>query len=115
MGDWDSETTNRILEEIRNNQKLQLERQAESLDMQRQQLSLVEKQMERAGKIQDRAEELQERGSRIMTLARRTLFLEPVSRFRTVTRNLETGSSQPRPRVFVSRLPVPCLSPERRV
>jgi len=60
MSERDSETTSRLLEEIRNNQKLQLERQAESLDMQRRQLSLVEKQMERAEKIQDRAGELQE-------------------------------------------------------
>jgi len=49
----------RVLEEIRDNQKLQLERQAKALELQREQFSLVQKQYERAERLQDRAEQIQ--------------------------------------------------------
>ena len=52
----------RVLEEIRDNQKLQLERQAHALELQREQFSLVQKQFERAESIQDRAEQIQAKG-----------------------------------------------------
>ena len=69
----------RLLSEIRDNQKLQIERQAEALAMQKEQLEMVKKQMDRAEKIQDRAEQLQERGSQMMSIARKALyFLLPI-------------------------------------
>ena len=65
----------RLLTEIRDNQKLQLERQAEALNMQREQLELVQKQMARAEKLQDRAELLQDRGQQIVQVARKSFIV----------------------------------------
>ena len=65
----------KLLGEIRDNQVLQLERQAEALEMQRRQLEIVEKQMQRAEKIQDRAELLQEKGTQMMGIARKALLI----------------------------------------
>jgi uncharacterized membrane protein (DUF106 family) len=62
-----------LLEQIRDNQATQLERQAEALALQKEQFELVRVQYERAARLQDRAEELQTRGMGIMTTARRSL------------------------------------------
>ena len=59
-----------VLEEIRDNQKLQLERQAEALALQREHFALVQKQSERAERIQDRAEQLQTSGARLVAKSR---------------------------------------------
>ncbi len=56
-----------ILIEILDNQKIQIERQAEALALQKEQFELVKTQFEQARKIQDKAELLQE-GSRKFVL-----------------------------------------------
>jgi hypothetical protein len=70
MSDSDVQRVMTVLEEIRNNQKLQLERQAEALALQREQFALVQKQAERVERIQDRAEQLQARGAQIVSKSR---------------------------------------------
>ena len=47
MSDIDIQRLVAVLEEIRDNQRLQLERQAEALALQREQFALVQKQYER--------------------------------------------------------------------
>jgi len=54
----------KLLEEIRDNQRVQLERQAEAIALQKQQRALVEVRMGRARSPQDRPELLQERSSK---------------------------------------------------
>ena len=56
--------TTALLREIRDNQRIQLERQAEALEMQRLQFELVRPQMERAEALQQRAEALQGRAGK---------------------------------------------------
>ncbi|MGH8753315.1 MAG: hypothetical protein ACREUJ_05490 [Burkholderiales bacterium] len=70
----------RVLEEIRDNQKLQLERQAKALELQREQFTLVQKQYERAERLQDRAEQIQAQSAQLVTGARKALvIILPVS------------------------------------
>lgn len=64
-----------ILQQIRDNQKLQLERQAEALALQREHAAMVRQQAERHDRIQDRAEQIQARGAELMTVARKSLFI----------------------------------------
>ncbi len=64
-----------LLEELRDGQRAQMERQQEALTMQREQLALVRAQFERAERIQDRAENLQERSAQVMGAARKSLFV----------------------------------------
>ena len=75
MHDQDSQQLIRVLEEIRDNQKTQLERQAESLALQRELFALVQKQTERAERLQDRAEELQAKGAQLVTGARKGMVV----------------------------------------
>jgi hypothetical protein len=75
MNDPELQRLIRVLEEIRDNQKIQLERQAEALALQREQFGLVRKQAERAERIQDRAEEIQARSATLIAGARRTFFI----------------------------------------
>ena len=56
----------KLLEEIRDNQRVQLERQAEAIALQKQQRELVEVRMGQAISLQDRAELLQERSSKYL-------------------------------------------------
>ena len=56
----------RLLEEIRDSQRTQAERQAESLAMQKEQFQLVVRQHEKAMKLQDRAEAIQEKSARLV-------------------------------------------------
>ena len=56
MNDNDIRQLSRVLEEIRDNQKHQLERQQEALAIQREQFAIVQRQAERAERIQDRAQ-----------------------------------------------------------
>ncbi len=65
----------RLLEEIRDNQKMQLERQAEALALQREQFALVQKQTERAERLQNRAEALQAKGVQPVTGARKGMVV----------------------------------------
>ena len=73
MDDSDLQKSLRLLEQLRDGQKLQLERQQEALALQREQLATVQRQVERTDRIQDRAERIQAasaglvRGARVAT------------------------------------------------
>ncbi len=60
-----------ILTEVRDNQKAQLERQAESLALQKEQFQLYLEQHAKTARIQDRAEAVQERGAQLVDNVRR--------------------------------------------
>jgi len=64
-----------LLEQIRDNQAVQLARQAEALELQKEQFAVFRRQAERAERLQDRAEELQTRGMGIMKTARRSIAI----------------------------------------
>jgi hypothetical protein len=69
----------RLLEDIRDGQRLQLERQAEALTLQREQLTVVQRQVDRTERIQDRAERIQAASVRLVRAARiATAVLLPV-------------------------------------
>jgi hypothetical protein len=69
----------RLLEEIRDGQRTQLERQAESLALQREQHAILQRQAERSERIQDRAEQLQAKSAALVGGARRaTAVILPV-------------------------------------
>ncbi len=74
-GHEDTQRMVRILEEMRDNHKAQLERQAEALALQRETLALVRRQTERAERIQDRAEQIQERSAKLVAAGRRVMAL----------------------------------------
>ena len=61
-----SERIIQVLETIKNNQDLQLERQTEALKIQAEQFELVRSQYDRAQAIQDRAEAIQEKSAWLM-------------------------------------------------
>jgi len=61
----------RLLEEIRDNQKAQLERQAESLALQREQYQIFLNQHEKTAKIQERAEAIQDKSARLINRIQR--------------------------------------------
>lgn len=68
-----------LLREIRDNQKLQLERQAEALAIQKEQFEIFKKQMEQTQRIQDRAEKLQDKSAQIIGGARKLfVFIVPI-------------------------------------
>ena len=73
MTDQELQPLVNILKEIRDNQKLHLDRQAESLALQREQFALVQRQTERTERIQDRAEHIQESGAQLVAGARKSL------------------------------------------
>ncbi len=60
----------KLLEEIRDNQKRQLEQQ-ESLAIQKEQVRVFLEHQEKAQRIQDRAESIQDRSAVILSRARR--------------------------------------------
>ena len=64
-----------LLREIRDNQRLQLERQAEALALQREQFELYKRQYDRAERINERAEAIQARQAGMITFGRRLLWL----------------------------------------
>ena len=75
MNDQNSQQLIRILEEIRNNQRTQLERQAEALALQREQFALAQKQTERAERLQDRVEQIQIKSAQLVTGARKGMVV----------------------------------------
>ena len=75
MNDQESQLLATLLKEIRDNQKLQLDRQTEVLQLQREQFALVQKQADRHERVQDRAENIQARSAQMVAVARKTLFL----------------------------------------
>jgi ABC-type uncharacterized transport system involved in gliding motility auxiliary subunit len=64
-----------VLREIRDNQRTQLERQAEALAMQREQFELYKRQYDRAERINERAEAIQARQSGLFEFMRRMLWV----------------------------------------
>jgi hypothetical protein len=58
--------TNALLREIRDQQRLQIERQAEAMALQREQIAMVRQQFDRTERIQTRAEVLQAKGGKAM-------------------------------------------------
>jgi uncharacterized membrane protein (DUF106 family) len=74
-GDDHAQRTLSVLEEMRDNQKLQLERQAEALAAQRETLALVKRQTERAERLQDRAEQIQEKSAKMVAAGRRVMAI----------------------------------------
>lgn len=75
MNEQDARQLIRLLEEMRDNQRRQLERQAEALALQREQFALVQKQSERAERLQDRAEEIQMKSAQLVTGARKGMVV----------------------------------------
>lgn len=75
MNERDAQQLIRLLEEMRDNQRRQLERQAEALALQREQFALVQKQSERAERLQDRAEEIQMKSAQLVTGARKGMVV----------------------------------------
>ncbi len=67
--------THDLLREIRDQQRLQLERQAEALAMQREHYEIAKRQFERAERLQERAEQLQVRSAGVVAFARKLLWV----------------------------------------
>lgn len=61
----------RLLEEVRDNQKVQIDRQAESLALQKEQYQVFLKQHEKTSRIQERAEAIQEKSSNLVNRIQR--------------------------------------------
>jgi uncharacterized membrane protein (DUF106 family) len=79
MSEHDMQRLLAVLEEIRDHQKIQLERQAEALALQREQFAIVQKQHERAERIQDRAEAIQAMSAKLVSGSRKVLaFVLPL-------------------------------------
>lgn len=61
------------LQDIRDNQRRQLERQEESMKIQREQFALATEQFEKAKKLQDRAESIQAKSADIVEKGRKAV------------------------------------------
>ena len=61
----------RLLEEVRDNQKVQLDRQVESLTIQREQYQVFLKQHEKTARIQERAEAIQDKSANLVSRIQR--------------------------------------------
>ena len=75
MNDQDAQQIVRILEEIRDNQKLQFKQQAEINALQRDQLELAQKQHDRTDRIQDRAEQIQAKSAQLVAGSRKAMLI----------------------------------------
>ncbi len=75
MSEQDLQRLLTVLGEIRDQQKLQLERQAEALALQREQFAMVQRQYERTERIQDRAEAIQNMSARLVSGSRKAVAL----------------------------------------
>jgi hypothetical protein len=75
MNDADGTRLLALLEEVRDGQRQQLERQSEALELQRRQFALVQEQTTRAERIQQKAELLQDRGASLVRGARRAVIV----------------------------------------
>jgi ABC-type uncharacterized transport system involved in gliding motility auxiliary subunit len=64
-----------VLREIRDDQRTQLERQAEALALQREQFELYKRQYDRAERINERAEAIQARQSGLFRFVRLLLWV----------------------------------------
>ncbi len=74
MNEEDSRVLVTILKEIRENQKVALDRQAEALALQRERFAIVQRQADRYERIQDRAENIQVKSAQLVVVAQKTLF-----------------------------------------
>jgi uncharacterized membrane protein (DUF106 family) len=63
----------RILEQMLDNQKVQLARQAEALELQRETFTLIRKQADRTERIQDRAEHIQAKSAQLVGAGRKVM------------------------------------------
>ena len=75
MSDQDVERVIRLLEEIRDGQKLQLERQAEAIEAQKARLAGLSSLSGQAGAVGESAERVVARASTLVSAARLVLFL----------------------------------------
>jgi uncharacterized membrane protein (DUF106 family) len=75
VNDQDANQMIRILEEIRDNQKLQLKQQAEIHELQRDQLGIAQKQNDRTERIQDRAELIQAKSAQLVAGSRKAMLV----------------------------------------
>jgi ribosome maturation protein Sdo1 len=75
MTDPEAQQLSSILKKLRDNQKIQLDRQAEALALQRDHYALIQQQTERHEHIQDRAESIQAKGAQLMAMAHKALFV----------------------------------------
>lgn len=75
MTDQETQQLSSLLKDIRDNQKLQLDRQTEALALQREHYAFIQRQTERHERLQDRAEHIQVKGAQLMAVARKTLFV----------------------------------------
>ena len=71
----DSEESIALLRELRDQQRLQLERQAEALELQRESVTMLRQQFERAEKLQMRAEILQSNSGKAMATVKWVIYL----------------------------------------
>jgi len=79
MGEPQAERFLALLEEIRDNQRRQIECQTEALALQKEQFDMVRKQFERTERLQTRAEELQTKSAQLVASSRGVLkFIIPV-------------------------------------
>jgi uncharacterized membrane protein (DUF106 family) len=72
-----SDTTDpveKLLEEIRDNQRIQLQHQEASLNLQKEQYA-IKQQFDKANKLQDRAEMIQEKGAQLVEKARKVMVV----------------------------------------
>jgi hypothetical protein len=72
--DTESETVS-LLRDIRDQQRMQMERQAEALAMQREHYEIAKRQFERAERLQERAEQLQVRSAVVVGYARKMMWI----------------------------------------
>jgi len=63
-----------LLRELRDQQRLQLDRQAEALELQRESVAMLRQQFERAEKLQTRAEALQANSGKAMAMVKWIIF-----------------------------------------
>jgi uncharacterized membrane protein (DUF106 family) len=75
MTEHDAQRIIRTLEEIRENQKLQLQQQSEVLSLQRDQFAMVQKQADRTERIQDRAEQIQVKSAQLVAGSRKAMLI----------------------------------------
>ena len=75
MNDDDAKKLLSILGELRDGQKLHLERQLEALDLQRKQYGVFQEQAARAERIQQKAELLQDRSAALVGGARKAVLV----------------------------------------
>ena len=71
----EKEEPRRVLEEIRDDQRVLLEHSRQMLELAQTQLDIVKRQFDRAQQLQDRAEALQSRGEGLISGARKAFYV----------------------------------------